>query len=204
MESDRLKIVGPDPDVVLAQAVGSGDPQATRALAERLCDRTRATVHFLCGGDRDADDLSQLALVAVLRSAHSFRGDCPIERWADRIAVRTALRALRHRRWREKIVALQEDPLPESHGAPDARIFRHFLRGRLSGLLARLSEDRRTAVVLHWVHGYSVAEIAELTESPPNTVRDRLRVAKKQLRGLFSKDPALSEWAQSVLHENDA
>lgn len=204
MVSDLLKVVGPTPDVVLAQAVGSGDHHATRVLAERLFERTRATVHYLCGGDRDADDLSQLALVEVLRSAHSFRGDCPLERWADRITVRTALRELRRRRWREKIVTLCEAPLPEGQAAPDERILRRFLRRRLAGLLAKLSEDRRTAVMLHWVHGYSVAEIAEITESPVNTVRDRLQVAKKQLRALLLKDPGLSEWAQSVLHENDA
>ncbi|MDY0002720.1 MAG: RNA polymerase sigma factor [Polyangia bacterium] len=203
MAADRLKLVGPTPDLLLTQAVGSGDPQATRVLAERLFDRMRATVHYLCGGDRDADDLSQLALVEVLRSAHGFRGDCPLERWADRIAVRTALRELRRRRWREKIVNLSDDPVPADRAAPDERIFRRFLRRRLAGLLAKLTEDRRAAVMLHWVHGYSVAEIAEITESPVNTVRDRLQVAKRQLRTLINKDPGLSEWAQSVLHDNE-
>lgn len=203
MVTDRWRRVDLDPDVALAQAVGSGDAQACKVLAERLFDRTRATVHYLCAGDRDADDLAQLALVAVLRSAHTFRGECSLERWADRIAVRTALRELKRRRWREKIVALEEDPLPESHPAPDQRLHRRLLRRRLAGLLGKLSEDRRTAVMLHWVHGYSVQEIAELTEAPVNTVRDRLRVGKSQLRKLLTKDPALAEWARSVLHEVD-
>ena len=35
------------------------------------------------------------------------------------------------------------------------------LRTRLTGLLSRLSPERRAAVVLHYVHGYSVQEISD-------------------------------------------
>lgn len=203
MLTDPRQSSDPDADVALTQAAGTGDVQACRRLAERLFDRTRATVHYLCGGDRDADDLAQLSLVAVLRSAHTFRGECSLERWADRVAVRTALRELKRRRWREKIVSLDADPMPESQPAPEGRIHRRFLRHRLAALLGKLSEERRTAAMLHWVHGYTVAEIAELVDAPVNTVRDRLQVGKRQMRNALLKDAALSEWARSVLHEVD-
>ncbi len=190
-----------DPDVSLARAAGRGDPDACRELAERLFDRTRTTVAYLCAGDRDADDLAQQSLVAVLKSARTFRGDCSLERWADRITIRTTLRRLKQRRWREGIVGLEAEPQPDHPVDPDRKLHRRLLRKRLAEVLGRLSEDRRTAVLLHWVHGYRVAEIAEITDTPVNTVRDRLRVGKKQLRKHLMKDPALADWARSVLHE---
>jgi RNA polymerase sigma-70 factor (ECF subfamily) len=189
-------------EVALARAAGEGDPGANRDLAERLLDRIRATVHYLAAGDRDADDLVQLALVAVLRSAGTFRGECSLERWGDRIAVRTALRELKRRRWRERIVSLEGELPRDDRGSLDQDIGRRLLRERLARLLGRLSADRRTAVTLHWLHGYSVQEIAEITGARGNTIRDRLRTGKKQLKSLLEKDPALRDWARSFIDES--
>jgi len=189
-------------EVALARAAGDGDPRANRHLAERLLNRIRATVHYLAAGDRDADDLVQMALVAILRSARTFRGECSLERWGDRIAVRTALRELKRRRWRERIVALDGDVAREGQISADHDIQRRLLRDRLAHLLGRLSADRRAAVTLHWMHGYSVQEIADITSAPVNTVRDRLRTGKKLLKSHLEKDPALRDWARSFIHES--
>jgi len=188
-------------DVALAQAVGQGDDTAVRQMAERLFDRTRATVRYLCGNDRDADDLAQSSLLEVLRSAGSFRGECSLERWADRITTRTTLRRLKRRRFREGIVGLAADPAASLHTAASPAMDRVLLRGRIATVLGTLTPERRATVTLHWVLGYRVAEIAEIMATPINTVRDRLRVAKKQLRSRIMKDPGLAEWVRSVLHE---
>lgn len=188
-------------DVALAQAAGRSEEKAVRELAERLFDRTRVTVRYLCGNDRDADDLAQISLLEVLRSAGSFRGESSLERWADRITTRTSLRRLKRRRFREGIVALSEDPSASIRGAAPPEMERSLLRQRLATLLGTLSPERRAVVTLHWVLGYRVAEIAEMMETPVNTVRDRLRVAKRQLRSRIQKDPGLADWARSVLHE---
>lgn len=188
--------------VALAQAAGEGDARANRELAERLLDRVRATVCYLAAGDRDADDLVQLALVAILRSARTFRGECSLERWGDRIAVRTALREIKRRRWRERIVGLEGEVVREGQVSPDHDIQRRLLRERLALLLGQLSPDRRLAVTLHWMHGYSVQEIADIAGAPVNTIRDRLRTGKKQLKRHLNKDPALRDWARSFIDES--
>ena len=96
-------------DLALARAAGRGEAQACRELAERLLRRVRLTVTYLAAGDRDADDLMQVSLIEILRVAGTYRGESSLERWADRIAVRTALRALKQRRRREQIVQLGDD-----------------------------------------------------------------------------------------------
>ena len=48
--------------------------------------------------------------------------------------------------------------------------------------LGRLPERQRTALVLRTCFGYSVEEIAAMTQSPENTVKDRLKRARSALR----------------------
>ena len=55
----------------------------------------------------------------------------------------------------------------------------------LDTLLNRLSHERFQAFVLHHGLDYTVDEIAELTGSPPGTIKDRLVMARKQLRKLL-------------------
>jgi RNA polymerase sigma-70 factor (ECF subfamily) len=157
-------------------------------MAERLIDRVRTTVSYLAPNHPDADDLVQRALIEILRSAGSFRGESALETWADRIASRTAMRLLKQRARHAEVVTLVAEPEPEEFLSGEDEAAKAGLRTRLAGLLSRLSPERRAAVVLHYVHGYSVQEISEITETPANTVRDRLRVGKALLRKYLLKD----------------
>ncbi len=182
-------------DLALAQRAGAGDGQARRLVAQRLYNRVRTTVRYLAGSHPDADDFVQLALLEVLRSLPTYRAETKLESWADRIVVRTTLRLVKRQRRHAEVISLfAEGEVPGAHaeGAP-----LHFLRSRVQELLRRLTPERQAATVLQLVHGYSVGEIAELTETPVNTVRDRLRVGKSQLRKLILKDPALRAYGKS-------
>jgi RNA polymerase sigma-70 factor (ECF subfamily) len=165
-----------------------------RALAERLLDRTRATVHYLLGADPDADDIAQQAMIEILRSAAGFRGESRLESWADRITVRTALRAVGRRRRRPLLGPPPEEELESPDGeralepGQEQALRLGRLRRRLARHLGALPPPRRVAVLLRFVHGYSIEEIAALTEAPRNTVRDRLRVGKLELRRSFERD----------------
>jgi RNA polymerase sigma-70 factor (ECF subfamily) len=182
-------------DLEVARRAGEGDDAARRELAGRLLPRVRTTVHYLAAGDRDADDLVQQALVEVLRVVGTYRGEASLEYWADRVVVRTALRRIRQRRWREGIVRLDPDETGCADAGQQRAHARQELRQRLARHLERLSVDRRTAVVLHWVRGYTIPEIADLTDAKLNTVRGRLRDARQQLRRQLLKDPVLRDWA---------
>ena len=194
-------------DLLLASAAGRRDGQAQRALVARLLDRVRATVHYLVAGHSDAEDLVQLSLVEILRSVGSFQGRSRLETWADRVTVRTAMRELHRRRRhdralvrdRDEGVAAADRAAEVSLSGPQEReALRGQLRSRLAGKLQRLSPERRAVVILRFVHGYSIHEISRLTGAPPNTVRDRLQVGKRLLRGFILKDPVLRDWAEMM------
>ena len=97
-----------DGDLLLARAAAEGQAMARRRLAERMLPRVRNMVHYLVFEDPDADDLVQLSLVEILQSIRTFGGRSTLETWADRITVRTCMRALKRRqreRQRNQIIA---------------------------------------------------------------------------------------------------
>jgi RNA polymerase sigma-70 factor (ECF subfamily) len=179
----------------LTRAAAAGDRTARRRLVDRLLDRVGMAVRYLSPGDQDLDDHVQLALIEVLSAAGSYRGESTLEAWAERIAIRTAMRQIRRRRFRANVVAL--DPEREGRSrepAPEHLALRHRLSLRISELLADLAPERRQVLTLRLVMGYGIEEIAAMTGMKINTVRDRLAVARRQLRRRIERDPVLRDF----------
>jgi RNA polymerase sigma-70 factor (ECF subfamily) len=184
-------------DVDLTRAAAGGDRRARRIMAERLLDRVRTTVRYISADDRDQDDWVQIAMIEILRSARTFQASGSLESWADRIAIRSAMRHLKRRRRKESVVELDEDPRYEPVVNPSEGHTRMAVRRQVARLLGTISDKRRTCVVLRLVYGYSIDEIAEMTAAPRNTVRDRLKRGRKQLKEKVRRDPLLKEWVNS-------
>lgn len=173
-------------DLALMGAVAANDEDAQRHLVERLGGRVRRLCRLLCRSQADAEDAAQLALIEVLRSASRFRVEASLERWADRITARTALRMNRRERARAHLLERWLSPGSLPWGTPLASSL--GVSPGVEALLNRLSRPRREAFILRHALEYSVDEIAELTGAPRGTVKDRLVSARKQLRKLIERD----------------
>lgn len=156
------------------QRAGSGEPEAQRVLVTRLMGRVNRLARALLRNRDDAFDASQASLLGILRSTHSFRGESSVESWADRIVVRTTLRLSRLNR-RTQAGELREDVPPSVLPRSEAHV-------SAAQYLARLPERQRAALLLRSGFGYSVEEISDLTQTPVNTVKDRLKRARHALR----------------------
>lgn len=164
--------------------VAEGDSDARRETAARLCDRMRRVQRGLLVDPQDADDAAQETLIEILRSAASFRGESSLERWADRIAVRTGLRYRRRER-RHHRIDVEPDELAGSRphdGDVEAlpRPLLDYLRG--------LPDRDRQVLFLHHGLGYSMQEVAEMTRSPLSTAKYRLGVALERVRKAIRRD----------------
>jgi RNA polymerase sigma-70 factor, ECF subfamily len=178
--SSTSRATGGHSDLGLMKLVAGGDPHAQRVLAHRLAPRVQRLVRRLLGNATDADDAAQVALIEILRSAGNYREEASIERWADRISVRTALRLSREQRRRGFFLRGLE--AEELHGEPDGERPHEHTPRRLEEYLSELPQARREVLVLKHALGYTTEEIAELTDKPVGTVKDRLVAARKQLR----------------------
>jgi RNA polymerase sigma-70 factor, ECF subfamily len=174
-------------DLSLMKRVAAGDKHAQRVIAHRLAARVKRISQRLIRNSADADDASQMALIEILRSAGTYKDISSIERWADRITVRTVLRHARDQRrkpWHfaglidvESLGAASEEP---TQAEATARPVEDYLQ--------ELPAARREVLVMKHSLGYTTEEIAELTDNPVGTVKDRLVAARKQLRKLISRD----------------
>jgi RNA polymerase sigma-70 factor (ECF subfamily) len=186
---DRAMAKDDECDAQLARDAAT-DPLARDALVRRLAPRVRRLSASLLRGGSDAEDVSQLALLEILRSVPGFRGESSLEAWADRIAVRTAIRVARQRRLasvRTKC-EIEPDHLPSP---VDANRAGEGLPRSILAYLDELPEARRTVLVLRHAMGYSLDEIAEYTGVSVNTVKDRLLAARDQVRKMVRRELAM-------------
>jgi RNA polymerase sigma-70 factor (ECF subfamily) len=167
--------------VLLAQ---SGDREALAALLDEI---QQPLYRYLVGlvADRHlAEDLLQDVFVVICRKLVWLREPEVFRPWVFRIASREAMRRLRKQRrdWR----SLGEAELAELV-APDAipEIDSAELAERVRSLIPTVSLSSRAVLMLHYVEGLSLDEVAAILDVPPGTVKSRLAYGLATLRRKF-------------------
>jgi RNA polymerase sigma-70 factor (ECF subfamily) len=180
----------------LAAAVADGDRDAVRTFVMATGGMVRRGVRMVLGGG-DVEDVTQDAMIELLRALPRFRGECTVAQFAARVAVLTAMAARRRRRTQERWIARdasEEDAAPAGTGTtPHAEAEAERRRAAVRRLLDELPEPIAEAMALYFVLGHTVQEIAAATNAPVGTVSSRLRIGKERLRRRLAADAALSE-----------
>lgn len=181
----------------LARAAASGDRAAREEVVQRLMKRVRNLIAHLVSHRAEAEDLAQTAMLELLGSLGNFRAGGTLASWADRIAARTALARFRRKQREAQVLQLHHGSGPPQN--TDLQESDPLLRARLTRHFHRLNEERRVVVVMRLMGGCSLEDIASATGTPVNTVKDRLRVGRQELRQSILQDPALSGLASETL-----
>lgn len=156
-----------------------GDAVAVRSLYERYSPRVFAVVRRIAGDDDLAQDYAQEAWIRAVRALPTFRGDSRFSTWLHRIAVNSALQAVRKAETRTK----RQAPMPES--IPVApRIGDALLGVRLERALDQLPDGMRQVLILHDVEGYTHDEIGEVLGVTSGTSKSQLFKARAKMRTL--------------------
>jgi RNA polymerase sigma-70 factor (ECF subfamily) len=153
-------------DAALMRAHLDGDPEAFGELIHRHRDRLWAVALRTMNDREEAADALQDALLSAYRAAGRFRGDSAVTTWLHRIVVNACLDRIRRQKARPTV------PLPEQDTteapAPDRDV-----RLDVQAALAQLPVDQRAALVLVDIHGYAVAEAAEILAVAEGTIKSR-------------------------------
>ncbi len=135
--------------------------------------------------ERDVEDVTHDAFVAVHRHLDRYDRGRPLRPWLYAFVVHAALAQKRRAHVRhERLAATDGDnaegaceaPSPESQSAQKQAI------AAALALLDRLPDERRAVFVLVELEGLSVPDVAECLEIPLNTAYSRLRLAREDVR----------------------
>jgi RNA polymerase sigma-70 factor (ECF subfamily) len=182
----------------LVAAVLRGDAGAVRTFVMTTGGTVRRAVRMVIGATHaDVDDVTQDAMIELLRALPRFRSECTVARFAGRVGALTAMAARRRRGTRERWVVrdeLEEESWPAGpETSPHAHAEAARRREAVRRLLDELPEAIAETLVLYFILGHTVHEIAVVAHVPAGTVASRLRIGKDHLRQKLERDAALSE-----------
>ena len=175
----------PRTDVQLIEAINGGDTAAFDALYYRYRDRVlRMAVRF-AGNHDDALDVLQETFTYVHRKFPGFTLTASMTTFLYPVIKHLAL-AARRKRQRLGSDEIALEAMPSGEADPSAE----DSRSGLAALLADLPVAHREVLLLRFVDGFSLDEIATAMKIPLGTVKSRLHNALKTLR----EDPRAREY----------
>ncbi len=174
--------MGPDPDAALMLAFQQGDEGAFRALFERHARAMFQFCHHFVRNAARAEELAQDAFLNVYRARDRYRPTARFKTYLYRVASNLCLNELRRARGEGAPApagrpADGEDPpndldaLPSGAATPEELARGRALEAAFQGLLARLPEKQRAALVLCRFEGLSYEEIAQVLETTVPAVK---------------------------------
>lgn len=125
----------------------------------------------------DQEDAVQSAIEKAWRKRNSLRDAGKFKGWMCRILINECYTLLRRQKWELIGEDMEHIPAPTNS---DSNLYR-FFQG--------LPEKLRLPMVLHYVEGYRLEEIAQTLRLPLGTVKSRLSRGRDKMR----EDPYLKE-----------
>lgn len=167
----------------LALRAGRGDRAAlTEFIQETQGDVWRLLAHL--GGTDIADDLTQETYLRVMSALPRFAARSSARTWILSLARRVWVDSIRHdmARPRKAATELEHTPSAASSGS-----FTEWVDARL--LVESLPEDRREALILTQVLGYTYDEAAKIAGVRVGTIRSRVARARKDIMNATQSVP---------------
>jgi RNA polymerase sigma-70 factor (ECF subfamily) len=183
-------------DGLLVARVRDGDIDALGELYERYKSKVYRTATAITHDERMAEDILQEVFLRVNRYADSFDQTQPFEPWIYRITVNLSYSwTNKAKRWvcffQNAIERLKAPSKRDPERVTESREQRELLRQAIDGL----PDSHRVVIILYYLEGLSVNEIAYALGVPEGTVKSRLYYAREKLK------EAIAEQQGGVLSE---
>jgi RNA polymerase sigma-70 factor, ECF subfamily len=163
----------------------AGDPGAWDVLFHRYQLPLYAYAFELVHDEQASLDIVQESFINAVRHIDGLREDAKFGSWLFGIAHQKCVQ--RWRRQNREATALEElaATVPELEDGPDDRLIHKEQEGEFMSKVNQLPPAHRSVLLLHFIEGFSIEEIAGITGTAPGTVKSRLYYAKKSLRELL-------------------
>jgi RNA polymerase sigma-70 factor (ECF subfamily) len=172
-------------DQEIIAAINGGDADAFEALYLRYRDWVTALAYRFTGDESLALDVLQETFLYFLKKFPGFKLTAQLKTFlypaVKNLSIAARRKAERHQSTEGELAALEHAPATEAAATHS---------DDLTGVLANLPNEQREVLLLRFVDGLSLAEIAEAMEIPLGTVKSRLHNALDSLR----RDPRTKQF----------
>jgi RNA polymerase sigma-70 factor (ECF subfamily) len=167
----------------LVTAVRAGEKSAFAQLVQLYQRAAIITAHSVLRDPDRAQDAAQEAFVIAYTKLNQLHTPAAFGPWLLKIVRRRASLMQRERR---------EEQLEPDIAVADSQQSSHWLYRyeEVIEQLARLPEHERTVVVLRYLNGHSVQEIADTIGKPVGTIKKQLSRALERLRRWLKEVPS--------------
>lgn len=170
-------------DAELVSRIREGDSEAFALLYDRYKKRLFRTALAITDDQGGAEEILQ---DCFLKAYHSLaRIDCsaPLGPWLHRIAVNLSYNwVMKRRPWFVSVEEMIDRLVAAPQLSPEHAYERKELHRRLHEAINSLNIHHRLVVILFYLQGFSLTEIAYILECPVGTVKSRLHHARRALR----------------------
>jgi RNA polymerase sigma-70 factor (ECF subfamily) len=171
----------------LLELAATGDREAFDVLIRPRLDRLYRMAFAITRSEPDARDAMQNACVLAWRELPRLRDRERFDAWLSQIVVNAARGVVRKAgRMRVREISVEADPgddRPHSPGHPSTPPASDTFADSdaIQRAFARLDGSARALLVLHYVEGTPLAEIARAHRAPLGTIKWRLSNARRAL-----------------------
>jgi RNA polymerase sigma-70 factor (ECF subfamily) len=166
-------------------------------------DRLYSFAHRLAGNSEDAEEIAQDAFVRAYRAMKTYPAEriraLSLKAWLYQITLNVARNRLRGKR--QRLVSIDErdadgrafwEPEDDPDSRPDSRFEQGRRRAGIATLVAGLPERYRSALILRYMEGLRLEEVAAILKQPLGTVKSNVHRAVNALREALSASRRVS------------
>ncbi|MGH9660798.1 MAG: RNA polymerase sigma factor [Bryobacteraceae bacterium] len=173
----------------LVRRAQAGDQTAFREIVDRYHTKVFSIIHGIVRQRNDVEDIAQQVFAKVYFSLRKFDFRSSLITWIYKITVNECYDYLRKKKVRKLVYEsdLSEDEVRRvEHSEPgiDRKpMIDHTLAQRdyVVKLLAKVSIEERSLMMMKEVEGHSVEELAQMTGMNENTIKVKLFRARQKL-----------------------
>lgn len=167
----------------LVAHVREGDLEALGELYKRYKTQVYRTALAITHDERAAEDILQDAFLRVYTYADRIDETVLLGPWLYRVTVNLAYSwANRVKRWWYSLQDTLDRWASPAHTHPEAQAEDEEWRQALLQAIDALPPGHRVVVILHYLQGLSLKEIAYIVDVPEGTVKSRLHYARESLK----------------------
>lgn len=180
-------------DAELIQRIREGHLDSFERLYQKYKTQVFRTAVAITRDRGAAEEILQDCFVKAHANIWKLDGSASILPWLHRIAVNLSYNWSTRRRHCSFALEDVLDHMAKSSGVcPEQRLEDDELQRVVREAIDSLSFKHRAVVILYYLQGFSVAEIAYVLDCPVGTVKSRLHYACKRLRKHLEADRRLS------------